>query len=43
MGNEANLDVSLQKQKDDIVDKLKNMNSNIRSFASNIEEKLNRA
>ena len=43
MGNERVLDVSLQKQKDDIVQKLVNMNSNMRAFSSNVEEKLRQA
>lgn len=32
MGNDKVMDVSLQKQKEDIVDKLVGMNSNIRNF-----------
>lgn len=43
MGNERHLDVSLQKQKEDIVGKLMNMNSNIRTFSSNVEERLQKA
>lgn len=43
MANERVLDVSLQKQKEDIVGKLMSMNSNIRTFSSNVEERLQRA
>lgn len=35
--------MSLQKQKEDIVAKLSGMNSNMRAFSSNVEEKLQRA
>lgn len=40
MANERVLDVSLQKQKEDIVGKLMSMNSNIRTFSNNVEERL---
>ena len=40
MANEKVLDVSLQKQKEDIVDKLFGMNTNIRNFANDVECKL---
>mmetsp|Transcript_28578 Transcript_28578/g.35367 ORF Transcript_28578/g.35367 Transcript_28578/m.35367 type:complete len:209 (+) Transcript_28578:1378-2004(+) len=43
LGAERALDVSLQRQKEDIVDKLIGMNSNMRAFSSNVEEKLQRA
>ena len=43
MGNDKVMDVSLQKQKEDIVDKLVGMNSNIRNFTQNVEERLQRA
>lgn len=43
MGNEHVLDVSLQKQKEDIVDKLVAMNSSMRTFSSNVEDRLQRA
>ena len=43
MGNEKVMDVSLQKQKEDIVNKLVGMNTNIREFTSNVEERLTRA
>ena len=38
--NEPKLDVSLQKQKDDIVNKLVGMNDNIRQFAGQVEDRL---
>jgi len=43
VGNERVLDVSLQKQQDDIVDKLLNMNSNMRNFSADVEDKLKKA
>jgi len=43
LGAERALDVSLQRQKEDIVDKLIGMNSNMRAFSSSVEEKLQRA
>lgn len=43
MANEKVLDVSLQKQKEDIVDRLVGMNSSIREFATGVEEKLQAA
>lgn len=43
MGNERVLDVSLQKQKEDIVEKLQNMNTNMRLFSANVEDKLKKA
>ena len=43
MANEKVLDVSLQKQKEDIVDKLFGMNTNIRNFANDVECKLQQA
>lgn len=43
VGAERGLDVSLQKQKESIVDTLLNMNSNMRSFSTNVEDKLQRA
>ena len=43
MGKERVLDVSLQKQKMDIVDQLVGMNKSIRDFSSNVEEKLSAA
>jgi hypothetical protein len=43
MANEKVMDVSLQAQKEDIVGKLIGMNSNIRQFSSDVEERLQRA
>ena len=43
MGNEKKMDVSLQKQKEDIIDKLVGMNTNMRQFSSNVEDRLNKA
>ena len=41
--NEPKLDVSLQRQKEDIVGKLVGMNDNIRAFAGQVEDRLNNA
>ena len=38
--NEPKLDVSLQRQKEDIVGKLVGMNDNIRAFAGQVEDRL---
>ena len=43
MGNERHLDVSLQKQKEDIIDTLHGMNASMRHFSSVVEEKLQQA
>ena len=43
MANEKQMDVSLQKQKEDIVDSLINMNTSMRQFSSDVEDRLNRA
>ena len=43
MAKEKVLDVSLQKQQEEIVDKLIGMNDNIRLYATNVEDRLKQA